>query len=137
MSPKVYSYAIETVNGLERPDFGPNYNLLSQKVGIENEIAERFEQVTNVLDQYSEYTITNHVWINTNWWMVIEKLSDIYQGLVNRLPYEPEKVPHVNYVGDLIQMVKLIKNWCEENGLTREMLEENRVDKQEIFLVLI
>lgn len=130
-------YAIETVNGVERPDFGPNYNSLSRKIGIENEIAERFEQVSDILDRYSEYTITNHAWINTNWWAAIDDLSCLYQKLINRLPYEPEKVSHINYVGRLIRMLKLTRDWCEKNHFDRETLEENKVDRQNIFLVLI
>lgn len=130
-------YAIETINGVERPDFGIDLNSVTRNQDLENEIAERFEQVFYILDKYSEYTVTNHIWINTNWWALSEELSNLYKNLINRLPYEPNKVPHINYLGRIIRLCRNTRDWCEKNGLDRETFERNNIDKQKIFLVLL
>jgi hypothetical protein len=137
MSPKVYTYAVETVNEIERPDFGPNYNSLTLKQGLEDEIAEKCESVLEILNRNSEYTITNHAWINTNWWALVEDMQKLYADLIEQLIYKPNRTTHVNYVGDLIRMFKLIRDWCEENNLSRELLEENKVLRQDIYLILL
>ena len=134
---RMRSYAVETVNGVERPDFGPNYNSLNQKTIIEDEIAEELERITDIIDRNSEYTITNKVWINTNWWALIEDLQKLYSDLIDQLVRKPNRAVHVNYVFDIIQMLKMIRNWCEENDLSRESLEQNKINRQDIFLVLV